>query len=104
VTIERARKDYGVVVREVDARRAEYELDPAATAAERELIRKSRRGWLAEDAEQVAALYRSGELDALDLVRRYGVIVDWETGELLPETTRTFRAMLLRRAAAHWPD
>jgi N-methylhydantoinase B len=45
---------------------------------------------------------RRGELDALDLVRRYGVIVDWGSGELLPETTRTFRAMLLRRASAHW--
>jgi N-methylhydantoinase B len=102
VTIERARKDYGVVVREVDARRAEYALDSAATDVERRLIRDSRRGWLAEDAEQVAARYRRGELDALDLVRRYGVIVDWESGELLPETTRTFRAMLLRRASAHW--
>ena len=74
----------------------------AATDAERRLIRDSRRGWLAEDAEQVAARYRRDELDALDLVRRYGVIVDWESGELLPETTRTFRAMLVRRASAHW--
>lgn len=102
VTMERARKDYGVVVREVDARRAEYALDSAATDAERELIRDSRRGWLAEDAEEVATRYRGGELDALDLVRRYGVIVDWESGDLLRETTRTFRAMLLRRASAHW--
>jgi N-methylhydantoinase B len=67
------------------------------------LSRQSRRGF-AEDAEQVAARYRRGELDALDLVRRYGVIVDWESGELLPETTRTFRAMFFRRAAAHWAD
>ena len=38
----------------------------------------------------------------LDLVRHYGVIVDWGTGELLPNTTEMFRAMVRRRAAAHW--
>ena len=38
----------------------------------------------------------------LDLVRHYGVIVDWGTGELLPHTTEQFRAMLRRRAAEHW--
>ena len=38
----------------------------------------------------------------LDLVRHYGVIVDWGTGELLPRTTEMFRAMLRRRAVAHW--
>ena len=30
------------------------------------------------------------------------VIVDWGTGELLPRTTTMFRAMLRRRAEAHW--
>ena len=40
----------------------------------------------------------------LDLVRQYGVILDWGTGELLPRTTEQFRAMLQRRAAAHWAD
>ena len=39
----------------------------------------------------------------LDLVRHYGVILDWGTGELLPKTTETFRAMLQRRSASHWP-
>ena len=38
----------------------------------------------------------------LDLVRQYGVILDWGTGELLPRTTEQFRAMLQRRAAEHW--
>jgi N-methylhydantoinase B len=38
----------------------------------------------------------------LDLVRHYGVIVDWGSGELLPRTTEMFRAMLRRRAVAHW--
>ena len=102
VSIERARKDYGVVVREIDADLAEYEVDDAATEAERERIRTQRHGWLDVDAEDIAAKYRSKELDALDLIRQYGVIVDWGTGELLPTTTRQFRDMLRRRTAAHW--
>jgi N-methylhydantoinase B len=102
VTLARARTDYGVVVREVDADLSEYEVDADATAAERERIRGARAGWLAEDAEDVARRYREGELDVLDLVRHYGVIVDWGTGELLPKTTEMFRAMVRRRAAEHW--
>ena len=49
------------------------------------------------------ARYRDGELDVLDLVRHYGVILDWGTGELLPKTTEQFREMLQRRSASHWP-
>ncbi len=102
VTVERARKDYGVVVREIDAELAEYEVDERETAHEREQIRAERRGWLEEDPASVAERYRSGELDVLDLVRRYGVILDWDTGELLPKTTEEFRAMLQRRMVPHW--
>jgi N-methylhydantoinase B len=102
VSIRRAARDYGVVVHELDAELGEYAVDEAATARERATIGAARRGWLAEDAEDVAARYRAGELDVLDLVRRYGVIVDWGSGELLPETTRQFRAMLERRAVAGW--
>jgi N-methylhydantoinase B len=102
VSPERARKDYGVVVREVDAELAEYEVDEAETAAERERIRAARRGWLEEDAASVAERYRSGELDQLDVIRRHGVVLDWGTGELLPHTTEQFRAMLQRRMVPHW--
>lgn len=102
VTVERARKDYGVVVRETDPRRSLYEVDAEATDRERERIHAARHGWLVEDPEDVARRYREGELDMLDLVRRYGVIVDWGTGQLFPRTTETFRAMLQRRAVAHW--
>ncbi len=102
VTLARARADYGVVVREVDAELAAYEVDEVATATERAAIRAARRGWLEEDAESIAARYRAGELDELDLCRRYGVIVDWGSGELLPDTTAQFRAMLQRRTVAHW--
>jgi N-methylhydantoinase B len=38
----------------------------------------------------------------LDLVRHYGVILDWDTGQLLERTTRQYRALLQRRSAAHW--
>jgi N-methylhydantoinase B len=102
VSVERARLDYGVVVKEVDRELAEYELDPAATERERAAIRSRREEWLEADPEQIAAGYRAGELSVLDLVRRYGVILDWGPGELLPKTTEQFRGMLRRRMAAHW--
>ncbi|WP_028059495.1 hydantoinase B/oxoprolinase family protein [Candidatus Solirubrobacter pratensis] len=102
VSLERARTDYGVVLRVVDAETDAYEVDQDATAAERARIAAARVGWLEEDAEAVAARYRAGELGVLDLIRRYGVIVDWGDGTLFPETTRKFREMLRRRSAAHW--
>jgi N-methylhydantoinase B len=102
VSIERAAKDYGVVVREVDADLAEYEVDEAATTEMRQFISENRHAWLDEDGESVAARYRSKELDKFDLIRQYGVIVDWGSGELLPKTTQQFRDMLKRRTAAHW--
>jgi N-methylhydantoinase B len=102
VSIERAGKDYGVVVRELDAELAEYEVDEKATAAERDRIRAERLGWLDEDPVRVAEQYRSRELDLLDVIRRHGVILDWDSGELLPLTTEQFRAMLRRRTASHW--
>lgn len=102
VSLARAAKDYGVVVREIDADLAQYEVDAEATLAERQRIRDQRHGWLEEDAESVAARYRAGDVDMLDLLRRYGVIVHWGTGELLPKTTSQFRAMLRRRTAPYW--
>ena len=88
VTVARASSDYGVVVRERDAELREYELDEQATEAERAQIRRERGGWLEEDPHAIAQRYRDGEFDALDLIRRYGVIVDWGTGELLERTDR----------------
>src|SRR5262249_44606022 len=102
VSIARAAADYGVVVQEVDAEALVYELDVTATQQLRETIRAERPAWLREDPERVAERYREGELDQLDLVRRYGVILDWGSGELLASSTQTFRAMLARRAEAHW--
>ena len=102
VSLERARKDYGVALREIDDDLGIYEVDEPATARERETIRQTRVASLEEDPESVAQRFREGELDELDLVRRYGVILDWGTGELLPQSTEQFRAMIHRRAVAHW--
>jgi len=104
VTIARAERDYGVVVREVDRDLARYEVDAEATAAARAAIAAARRGWLEEDPEAVAARYRAGELDVLDVVRRHAVILDWGSGELLAETTRTYRAVVGARMAAGWEE
>lgn len=104
VSVERAKKDYGVVLKVVDKDLAAYEIDWDATKSERGSIAKARRGWLDEDPADVAARYRKGEIDQFDMVRRYGVIVDWGTGELLPKTTTEFRRMMKKRSAEHWND
>jgi N-methylhydantoinase B len=104
VTVERARKDYGVLVRLLDADLASYEVDAEATETERVRIAAERDGLLAADPEAVAAGYRAGELDQLDVIRQHGVILDWGSGELLPTTTTQFRAMLARRTAPFWRD
>lgn len=102
VSIERAAKDYGVVVKEIDADLAQYEVDHQATLARRTYIRANRLAWLTQDAEGIATKYRAGELDMLDLIRSHGVIVHWGSGELLENTTRQFRAMLMRRTVPYW--
>ena len=102
VSLARARLDYGVVLRELNADLGQYEIDLEETASDRDRIREARPRWLAADAEDVASRFRAGELTVHDLVRQYGVILDWGSGELLPETTKQFRAMLRRRAATHW--
>jgi N-methylhydantoinase B len=98
----RAARDYGVVVRVLDTELGEYEVDAEATERERAAIRAARRGWLDADAETVAARFRAGGLDALDAVRRHGVILDWGTGELLPRSTATYRTLLRRHAQSAW--
>lgn len=102
VTLEGARRDYGVIAFCVDELRAEYGIDEQATGRERARIRESRVDWLSEEAESVAARYRSGEVGVLEAIRRYGVILDWGTGELLEQTTKDFRAMLHRRVVPHY--
>ena len=104
VSIGRAQKDYGVIVREVDADLCLFEIDEAATSAERERIANERESWLETDAEEVAGRYRAREIDEIDCVRQYGVILDWGSGALLPKTTGQFRAMIKRRSVPFWRD
>ncbi len=104
VSVERAAKDYGVVIRVIDAELCHYEVDVSATEALRAEIRGQRRGWLAADPERVAEDYRAGRLDTLDVVRRYGVLLDWDKGTLLPRSTAQFREQFAKRSAASWRD
>jgi N-methylhydantoinase B len=102
VSIERAAKDYGVVIRAIDPEICAYQIDEAATQKAREKIRTERGGWLAADPEEVAADYRAGKIDKLDVVRRYAVVLDWDSGALLPVSTGQFREMFHKRSAAAW--
>ncbi|SDU48170.1 hydantoinase B/oxoprolinase family protein [Stappia sp. ES.058] len=102
VSIERAARDYGVVLKEIDVDLCEYEIDAEATEKLRAEIRAERRGWARMDPQEVAELYKAGEIDMLDAVRRYAVILEWETGEMLPKTTEQFRETFERRSLAHW--
>jgi N-methylhydantoinase B len=102
VSIERAAKDYGVVIKAIDPEICAYQIDEAATRSAREKIRSERGGWLATDPEEVAAGYRAGKIDTLDVVRRYAVVLDWDSGALLPVSTGQFREMFHKRSAAAW--
>ncbi|MDQ7862550.1 hypothetical protein RCO48_20615 [Peribacillus frigoritolerans] len=38
--------------------------------------------------------FANGELDSLDVIRQYGVIIDYATNKALPESTKQFRASM----------
>lgn len=102
VSVERAERDYGVVINAIDPELDQYEIDHDATKKARAKIRRQRRGWMVEDPAKVAQRYRKGNIDMLDVLRRHGVILDWGTGELLENSTRQYRETLERRSVAHW--
>lgn len=102
VSIGRAAKDYGVIIREIDRELDQFEIDEAASIQRRQQIREDRPGWLIADPAIVAEKYRAGEIDMLDVIRRHGVILDWGTGELFPETTSEFRKSMEKRSSSHW--
>ncbi|WAL39980.1 hydantoinase B/oxoprolinase family protein [Brevibacterium sp. BRM-1] len=102
VSVERAAKDYGVAIIINDAELDDYEIDEAGTQELRNRIRAERLGWLDEDPAGVAERFRAGDLDTHDVVRRYGVILDWGTGELQPNSTEQFRESMRKRSAQHW--
>src|SRR5699024_12633318 len=100
-SIERAATAYGVVITEIDADLDEYEVDEAATTRERARIRSERASWLDADPAEVARRYRESEITVHDVIRRYGVVLDWGTGELLEKSTGQFRESMRTRSAAH---
>lgn len=102
VSIARAAKDYGVVIRTIDAELCDYEVDAPATEDLRTTIRAERLTQARLDPERVAERYRAGEIDALDAIRQHAVILEWDSGTLLPESTRQFREGFDRRSAANW--
>jgi N-methylhydantoinase B len=91
VSIEGARRDYGVVIEPVDPELDDYRIDEAATATLRDDLRAARKSWFDVPAEDVAARLRNGEIDRHIAIRRHGVICDWDTNELLPRSTKQFR-------------
>jgi N-methylhydantoinase B len=98
VTIEGARRDYGVVVEAVDPELDQYRIDQAATDQLRADLRAARDGWLDEPATAVAEKLASGAIDVLTAVRRHGVICDWNDNKLLPRTTEQYREAAKARA------
>jgi N-methylhydantoinase B len=102
VSVERAAKDYGVMIQALDPEICAYAIDWEATPRLRQEISSQRRDWLEEDPEVVRQKFLAGEIDRLDLIRRYGVILDWSNMQLLPESTAQFRAMLKRRTLGYW--
>jgi N-methylhydantoinase B len=102
VSVARAELDYGVVIKVIDADMLDYELDLAATETARAHIRKNRVGWARMDPAEVAQMYQKGEINEMDAVRKYAVILDWGTGELMPKSTQQFRESFEKRSVAHW--
>src|SRR5699024_1953392 len=102
VSIDRAAKDYGVVITESDAELDEHEVDEAAPTRERARIRSARASWLGADPAEVARRYREDEITVDGVIRRDGVVLDWGTGELLEKSTGQFRESMRARSAAHW--
>lgn len=102
VSIERARKDYGVVIKEIDRDLDLFEIDYEATQIERDFIRNNRTKWLETDAVEVEKLFLSGEIDKLDVIRRFGVIMDYATNKALLKSTEQYRESMKKRSLAYW--
>lgn len=102
VSVERAKTDYGVVIKVIDKDMLEYEVDQPATVKARDSIRANRVGWARMDPEKVSQMYKDGKINEMDAVRRYAVILEWGSGELLPKSTIQFRESFELRSVAHW--
>ena len=99
VTPAGAARDYGVVVKEIDAELDQWEIDEASTKEARANIRSGRKAWLSADPAIVAQRLQRKEITIEEAIRRHGVICDWNDGTLLPTTTAQFRAAMRMRGA-----
>lgn len=102
VSRERAASDYGVVIDATANNPQDWFIQDSPTGELREHIRGNRMALLEEDAEVIARRFRSGEINDLDCIRQYGVILNWGTGELLPRTTQQTRQWMRERALGWW--
>lgn len=102
VSVKRAECDYGVVIKVNDPDMDDYDIDLEKTKQVRDWIRAHRKEWLEMAPQTVAGQYRDGELSVLDTIRRYGVVLDWGTGELLEKSTKQFREAMRRRSSNYW--
>ncbi len=102
VSIERARKDYGVIIHEIDRELDQFEINYEATQNERDYIRHNRKNWFNEAPEEVARLYRAGEINQMDVIRKYGVIMDYTSNSVLPISTAQYRESMVNRTVAYW--
>lgn len=95
-------RDFSNALWPIDPEVCQYELDLGAARRERQWIRERRLAWLDEDPESVRERLLRNEIGVLDAIRRHGVIFDWGTKTVLPQTTKQFRSMLRQRSAAYW--
>ena len=102
VSIERARKDYGVVINEINRDLDLFEIDYEATEKEREYIRKNRKAWLSVCPYEVEKMYKNGEINQMDVIRRYGVVMDYTTNQVLIKSTEQYREAMLKRTLEYW--
>ncbi|WP_083402250.1 hydantoinase B/oxoprolinase family protein [Bacillus sp. MUM 116] len=102
VSIDRAKKDYGVIIKEIDRDLDQFEIDFEATEQTRNYIREHRKQWLKEDPLVVEEMYCNGEIDKLDVIRQYGVIMDYGTNKVLKKSTAQFRESMKNRSLAYW--
>lgn len=102
VSVQRAEKDYGVVITPIDSERDLYEIDVEESEEVRAFIRKHRKQWLDESIESVYKKYKAQEIDKLDLIRRYGVILDYETDRILEKSTMQYREAMKKRTIPFW--
>jgi len=102
VSVARAECDYGVVINVNNPDMDDYVIDAEGTLKAREWIRTHRHEWLESPPENVASQYRDGTLHMLDVIRRFGVVLDWGTGELLTKTTQQYRESMRRRSSDYW--